>query len=372
MIKKVGLIVNPLAGIGGRVGLKGSDGLETYKKAVKLGATPEAPGRAAQALKIIAKIKDNIQLLTYPSDMGETSAVKAGFSPVLIGSIGTGLTTQNDTMDAARLMVKESVDLIIFAGGDGTARDIYTAIGDKSIPVIGIPAGVKIHSAVYAVNPRSAGEAALEYLQGTEYTLREAEVMDIDEDLFRKERVSAKLYGYLSVPQVKLYMQSVKVGSHSVEAELDGIASDIIQGMEKDTYYIIGPGTTTRSIMDQLKLKNTLIGIDVVLNKKVVLNDAGEYQIIDLIKKNKVKIVVTIIGGQGHVFGRGNQQLSPKILWAVGKDNINIIATQDKLLSLKSAPLIIDTGDPKLDIHLSGYKKIITNYGGRAMYRVSN
>ena len=173
-MRKLGVIVNPVAGMGGRVGLKGSDGIEILEKARKMGAKPEAPRRAAEALKVIANIKDQIKVYAYPHEMGADECLEAGLEPEVIGSIKSGATRPEDTMEAARLMVAKEVDLILFAGGDGTARNIHTAIGANNIPVLGIPAGVKIHSAVYAINPRSAGEVASLYLQGKVVEIKEA------------------------------------------------------------------------------------------------------------------------------------------------------------------------------------------------------
>lgn len=370
-MKKLGLIINPVAGMGGRVGLKGSDGVEIQQLAKKLGAVPESQNKAYIALKEIIPLKDDIQLLTAPGEMGEYCARKAGFEPCVIGSIKEGFTTANDTVSIAKKMVDAGIDLLLFAGGDGTARNICEAIGEK-IPVVGIPAGVKIHSAVYAINPRSAGQAARLYLSGNGVKVKEAEVMDIDEEAFRQGIVKAKLYGYLKVPELKPYLQNVKSGGYSEKAALAGIAMEVIAGMENDVLYIIGPGTTTRSIMDKLGLPNTLLGIDVVCNKQLIAKDVNEKELFELISGRKAKIVVTVIGGQGHIFGRGNQQLSPRIIKQIGKENIIVIATMDKLAKLMPAPLLVDTGDPDLDEALCGYIRVITGFGESVPYPVSS
>jgi len=372
-MRKLGVIVNPVAGMGGRVGLKGSDGIEILEKARKMGAKPEAPRRAAEALKVIANIKDQIKVYAYPHEMGADECLEAGLEPEVIGSIKSGATRPEDTMEAARLMVAKEVDLILFAGGDGTARNIHTAIGANNIPVLGIPAGVKIHSAVYAINPRSAGEVASLYLQGKVVEIKEAEVMDIDEEAFREGRVNARLYGYLRVP-VERRVQSVKSGAHSEQAEIQGMAADVVANMEPDTLYIIGPGTTTRSIMERLGLEYTLLGVDVVLNKQLLQLDVGEEQLFNLVEQHKgnARIVVTAIGGQGHIFGRGNQQISPRIIRKVGKNNITVVASRDKLVALQPHPLLVDTGDPDLDQELSGYVRVVTGWEDSIMYRVSN
>lgn len=369
MKKKLGVIINPVAGIGGRAGLKGSDGIAVQKMAKERGGKSLAAERTLQALKIISEMKDDIELITYPYQMGEDVTRLAGFKPHVIGSIKENETTPEDTIAAAKEMAALGVDLLLFAGGDGTARNIYSAIGNQ-VPVVGIPAGVKIYSSVYAVNPRSAGKLALLYLQEKISTLRESEVMDIDETAFREGRVNVKLYGYLQVPLEETLVQNVKSGGHSTEADLQGIANDIIEQMEKDTVYIVGPGTTTRAIMEKLGLQNTLLGVDVIKNKQLIANDVSEQQLFELIQHEKAKVILTVIGGQGHILGRGNQQLSPRIIRKIGKENIIVIATKEKLLSIPSYRLLVDTGDVELDEYLSGYIKVHTNYNEETICKV--
>ncbi|NQU08093.1 MAG: ATP-NAD kinase family protein [Candidatus Abyssubacteria bacterium] len=371
-MKKLGVIVNPVAGMGGRVGLKGSDGAEILRRARELGAEPESPRRAVEALKAVSKLKAGVEVITYPAEMGEGECREAGLDPEVIGTIMSGATTAADTQDAAREMAAAGVDLILFAGGDGTARNIEDAVG-TTVPVLGIPAGVKIHSAVYAVTPGSAGKVAAMFLEGRLPNTKEAEVMDIDEEAFRKGVVSAKLYGYLLVPEEKRFVQSVKSGGIRVEQEaLHGMAANVIKDMEDedDCYYIIGPGTTTRVIMDRLGLENTLLGVDVVRGKELVASDVAEEKLMNIIRGNKARIVVTAIGGQGHIFGRGNQQLSPAVLRHVGTDNIIIIATKEKLVSLDGRPLLVDTGDEELNADLSGYIRVTTGFKDYTMYKV--
>jgi predicted polyphosphate/ATP-dependent NAD kinase len=302
--------------------------------------------------------------------MGENCAELAGFSPQVIGDINNGNTIADDTIKIARLMVKTGVDLLLFAGGDGTARNIYDSIGTK-IPVLGIPAGVKIHSAVYAVNPRSAGKAVSYYLEGRTVDFKEAEVMDIDEVSFRQGNVKAKLYGFLKVPEIKAYIQNVKSGGYSEKEAVAGMAAEVTENMKNDILYIIGPGTTTRSIMNRLKLSNTLIGVDLVQNRQVLASDVNEKQLYNLLGDKKARIIVTAIGGQGHIFGRGNQQLSPRVIRKVGKKNIIVVASKDKLISLKSQPLLVDTADLDLDRELCGYIRVITGFEDYVPYNVS-
>ena len=367
----LGFIVNPVAGLGGRVGLKGSDGLIIQQQARKLGAVPEALDRAAEAMKMLKKSASDLEkIVTYPGEMGENVAVRCGFSPIIIGDICQGKTTAADTRNAAHEMLTLGVDLILFAGGDGTARDICEAVGD-AVPVIGIPAGVKLHSAVFGVNPVRTGELAAQFLRDEIHTLRTAEVMDIDEAAYRQGIVSPRLFGYLRIPYQRRLVQARKspnpVGE---EATLHAIALDVIDHMDEN-YYIIGPGTTTRPILNILGLSKTLIGVDVVCGRKLVIADANETSLLELLENHAAKVVVTPIGGQGFIFGRGNQQISPKVLRKIGLDNIIVISTPEKILSLGGRPLLVDTGDYEIDKALSRHIKIVTGYEERIVYPVS-
>ena len=369
MAKKIGLIVNPVAGMGGRVGLKGSDGQETLRKARELGAVATSPGRAVEALRELAPLKDRVEIVAYPHEMGEDEAREAGFEPTVIGDVETGKTTSEDTRRAAREMLGLGVDLLLFAGGDGTARDICEAV-DGKVPALGIPAGVKIHSAVYAINPSSAGRLAVKFLAG-EAEARESEVMDIDEGAFRENRLSARLYGYLMVPYERTLVQGSKESSSAPEEFfLESIAADVAEGMEEGVLYIIGPGSTTKSITDKLGLEKTLLGVDVVQDKVLMARDVNEAKLLDLVRGRRAKIVVTVIGGQGFVFGRGNQQISPGVIRAVGRENIVVVATPGKLSALGGRPLLVDTGDAELDVQLSGYVRVVNGYGRRVVYKV--
>jgi predicted polyphosphate/ATP-dependent NAD kinase len=366
-MKKLGLIVNPLAGIGGRVGLKGSDGLETVQKAFELGAEPHAPDRAIAALEGLTALQDDVELYTYPAEMGEDEARHCGFSPIVLGSIDSGHTTAEDTRQAARDMQTADVDLLLFVGGDGTARDIYSAIGE-ALPVLGIPAGVKIHSSVYAVNPRRVGDLVRLFLAGRA-PLREMEVLDIDEELFRQGRVTASLYGYLNVPYERRLLQGPKAGSPPSDQKPKEIAAYVVDHMDEGYLYVLGPGSTVFAIGERLGIDKTLLGVDVVYGNQVIGKDVNEQTLLRLIRGKKAKIVVTVIGGQGYIFGRGNQQISPAVLTAVGKENVIVIATQEKLLSLNSA-LLVDTGDAECDRGLSGYTRVITGYNEESIWKV--
>ena len=358
---KLGFIVNPIAGMGGKVGLKGTDGAEILEKAVSLGAKPESPNKAKKALELLLPLKEKLELYTYSGKMGEDEAREMGFNPVVLKG-DKNITEPIDTEEAAKKMKELGVNLILFAGGDGTARNIYNAIGD-SVPVIGIPAGVKIHSGVYASHPRAAGTIAYKYLTDEHIETKEAEVMDIDEEAFRKGEVTARLYGYMNIPLEPELVQVQKSGGvGSEEDALDGISDRVLEEMEDDVFYIIGSGTSIRPIMDKLGLENTLLGIDIIKNKELVASDVSENEILNIIGDDKAKIIVTVIGGQGYIFGRGNQQISADVIKRVGKNNIIIIASKNKILSLDGRPLLVDTGNDEVNSMFKGYMKVLTSY----------
>jgi len=377
----VGLIVNPVAGLGGRVGLKGSDGAEIQRRARALGAEPQAQARAAEALRRLRRVPD-LSVLTYPGEMGEDAARAAGLEPEVIGSIAPGETSADDTRRAARDLHARGVDLLLFAGGDGTARDVFEAVGLEQ-PALGIPAGVKIHSAVYATSPAHAGELAALYLEDQVSGLREAEVMDIDEEAFRQGSLSARLYGYLRVPYRASLIQSQKVPTSGEEESMAEIAADVAAKLEAGALYILAPGTTTRAIARELGVQKTLLGVDVVRAtgdpenpaELVVAdaNEAGLLRLLDALEEGQgARIVVTPIGGQGYIFGRGNQQISPRVIRRVGKDNVVVVSTPAKLHALGTQPLLVDTGDDAVDEMLSGYVMVVTGYNQRAVRKVAS
>lgn len=371
-MKKLGLIVNPIAGMGGRVGLKGTDGPEILEKAVQLGAKPVSLQRTGKALKALVSLKDSITLFTCPTKMGEDSATDCGFSPQIIGGVSLSSTTAQDTKKAASAMQAKGVDILLFAGGDGTARDVYEAIGNSTV-VLGIPTGVKVHSAVFARNPSAAGELCAQYLQEKAKKITEAEVMDINEEDFRRGILSARLYGYLKIPYRSRYLQRLKSGSSPDERySQEAIAASIIENMSNTDHYIIGPGTTTRTIMEKLGLDYSLLGIDIVYRRRLVGKDLNEEEILNLIRGKQNKLILTPIGGQGYLLGRGNQQISPEVISHVGRDNIIIVATPNKINSLAGRPLLVDTGDGLTDQLLSDYFRVFTSYRDSIIYRVKH
>jgi len=365
-MKKLGIIVNPIAGMGGAVGLKGTDGEKTLRKAIALGAEPIAPARAKVFLSYLKKVIGKVHIVAAAGKMGEEEAKGIGFECTTIGE-AKDKTTPLDTKEAAKIMTEENVNLLAFCGGDGTARDIMDVVGLK-IPVLGVPTGVKMHSAVFALNPEAAAYITAKFLRSG-LPLREAEVMDVDEEAFRQNRLSAKLYGYMLVPYEAGYLQGVKIPSSHSRSELRNQAAIAIYVIEKilepEVIYILGPGTTTRTIVDLLDQKKTLLGVDLLLNKKIIVKDANEKAILRYIKGRKAKIIVTPIGGQGFIFGRGNQQISSQVIRKVGAQNIIVIATRNKIENLRV--LRVDTGDPRLDDELRGKIEVIIDYNQKVI-----
>jgi len=368
-IKSIGFIVNPIAGMGGAVGLKGTDGRDVLERAMILGARAMAPVKAKSFLSELKTVEGSIRLYVGAGSMGEDEALNCGLSCEAIGKRREE-TSAEDTIEIARRFADERADLIVFCGGDGTARDVLKAIGTR-VPALGVPTGVKMHSAVFALEPKAAANITLGFLWGG-LPLGEAEVMDVDEEAFRDGRVSAKLYGYMLTPHEPFLVQGSKIATPVTEGELRNqaaIAIYVIENMEADATYIVGPGTTTRTIGDLMDAKKTLLGVDLFRNKKLVAGDVSEGRILEEIEGKPARIIVTPIGGQGFIFGRGNQQISPEVIRRVGLDNLIVIATELKMSSLRG--LRIDTGDPGLDDVFRGHRlNVITDYGRKRIMLV--
>ncbi|HMA62929.1 MAG TPA: ATP-NAD kinase family protein [bacterium] len=356
-MKKIGLIVNPIAGMGGSVGLKGTDG-DIFKEALKLGAEPVTPERTRNLFRHVEKNK-YIDLIVAPDKMGAKYIKGTDISYKLVGNIPEK-TSAEDTKRIAQKMVDKEIDLLVFVGGDGTARDIYDAIGLK-IPVVGVPSGVKIFSPVFAVSARAASKMVDAYVEGTDTI--EKEVLDIDEDAFRNNRLASKLYGYLRVPKVNKLLQQGKESSNRDKSSRkikSEIAEYIVKNMKNDYLYLLGPGTTLKAISNKIGIPKTLLGVDAIFNKEIIGSDLNEQDILGLLEKyEKAKIIVTPIGGNGFIFGRGSKQFTPQVLKSIDKENIIIVGTSNKIKKLDC--LRADTGDQKVDNLLSGNIKVIVS-----------
>ena len=359
--------------MGGSVGLKGTDG-GLYEEALALGADPVTPDRTAAFLSHLNH-REEITFLTAPGEMGASFLQEASFPFRVVGEIGKE-TSAGDTKRIALEMLDQRstasgpMDLLIFVGGDGTARDIVDAI-DSEIPVVAVPAGVKVYSAVFALNPRAAAEMVDAFVEGTSVT--EEEVLDIDEEAFRQDRLDSRQYGHLLVPRTSQYLQHGKVASSataSVEETKRDIAAFFVEEMNASTLYLLGPGTTVRAVTEALDLPKTLLGVDAIFDGKLVGEDLNERGLLDLLDDyEKRVIVVTPLGGNGFIFGRGNKQFTPEVIRRVGTENVRVIAARQKLQSLDC--LRVDTGDVELDEMLAGWMTVTVGYRENRMIRVA-
>ncbi len=351
--------MNPVAGMGGSVGLKGTDG-GMHKQAIMLGAQPVAPARTRAFLTHVRRW-DGIRLLAAIGAMsGAYVGAALPIGAIVIGTIAEE-TSGEDTKRIAAEMVARGTDLIVFVGGDGTARDICDAV-DLRIPVIGVPSGVKVYSAVFATSAAAAAALLDAFVLGTE--VGEEEVLDIDEGSFRRGILDARLYGYLRVPQVPQHLQGGKEASGTGATTLEDqkeIAEYLAEILDDDTLYLLGPGTTVKAVADALGSEKTLLGVDAVRNRKTVGKDLNERAILELLGRfPKRKIIVTPLGGNGFVFGRGNRQLSPEVIRRVGRENLMVIAAPGKLAGLGC--LRVDTDDADLNQALAGYMDVIVGF----------
>ena len=369
---RLGLIVNPVAGIGGTVGLKGSDGINIQQQAKALGGTFKASDRAKAALKLLAPFATDIDWFVCPGKMGQYIAEDQGFDVSVIDIAVSAETTGEDTRNAIQKMNELALDLLLFVGGDGTARDICSAVRSEQ-PVLGIPAGVKMHSGVFAITPEGAGEIVGKFVRREQLNISRAEVRDLDEDARRAGIIASKYYGELWVPELGNAVQQVKCcGLENEQLDKQEIAAGFIDKIVDTISYLICPGSTTAELMNQLGSENTLLGIDLIVGNQLIGSDLNERQILATLKQGETKIVVSPIGGQGYLFGRGNQQISAEVIKNVGKENIIILATPTKLNALNGRALLVDTGDAELNTRLSGYCRVDTGFDSSVLYPVGN
>jgi predicted polyphosphate/ATP-dependent NAD kinase len=367
----VGFVINPIAGVGGRIGFKGSDDENIIWRKIESGeGIKVANDRAKRFLTTIEDSKDKVHFLCFNGEMGESLLDEMHFNFEVIGTSSEVRPSREDTKSICSKFLERQVNLIVFVGGDGTACDIHDVIKDK-IPILAVPSGVKMHSACFALNPEIAGMIFKQFQDG-QLNLMHSEVMDIDEEAFRNGRVSAELRGMVIIPYLKAAFQGGKVASPSTFDEKHDqhvIAQRVSEDMLRDTLYLLGSGSTCKAVAEYMKLEKTLLGIDAIYNRKLIYKDLNEQQILELLNKyQKVKIILTVIGNQGFVFGRGNQQFSPSVIRKVGADNIILIATVSKLE--KTEKLRVDTGDLELDKELQGFVRVITSYHEDIMMRI--
>ncbi|WP_396612984.1 ATP-NAD kinase family protein [Haloferax sp. S1W] len=353
---RIGVVVNPVAGMGGRVGLKGTDG--KVEEARARGAEPRAPERAHRALSHLATLAPETELLAWGDPMGASLAREAGFDPEVLGAPETDETTAADTMAAVDAFVDADADLVLFVGGDGTAADVAEALDGRDVPMLGVPAGVKVYSSVFAVSPEDAAVAA------TTFERTEArEVMDIDEDEYRSGEVHPELRAVAHVPVAEDLQSSKQTSGGTVEALAAGVADDI--RASEGVTYVLGPGSTVGAVKDELGIDGSPLGVDLYRDGEVLVRDATETEILANLSEENV-IVVTPIGGQGFVFGRGNPQLSPDV---IRRCDVRVVASRAKLDTIPV--LRVDTDDPDLDEELHGWTKVRVGRVERRMMKIA-
>ena len=370
MIRTIGLLINPVAGVGGPAGLKGSDGPDVQATALARGAHARSGERALAALTVIASAYPHAEIITADGLMGADAVRAAAMSPRVVYQAGSP-STGADTTAAARAIEEAGADLILFVGGDGTARDVASALRPGQ-PMLGVPAGVKMYSGCFAVSPTAAGALAARWLGDEPVPLTEREVLDVDEEQIRHGRVDPKLFALVQVPFVIGRTQSRKSATPVTEAAaVQAAARGAVAAMNHETRYLLGPGGTTREIARQLGVDKTPLGVDVVQAGQLVLADASEQQLLEIVANSPAKAVVTVIGVQGFLLGRGNQQISAAVVAALGSDPLLVVATEQKLALLLGQPLLVDTGNPVVDRTLAGYIRVITGVGSAGVYPVT-
>jgi len=356
-VGKIGFLINPIAGMGGAVGLKGTDGLA--EQALARGAKPLAAKRARACLHLLSPETESLLFFAASGEMGEDVLLQCGLKYKVAHQAAEKSSSQ-DTKLACQAFLENSVDLILFCGGDGTARDVANVAG--SLPILGIPAGVKMHSGVFAISPQAAAELALGFVRG-ELLARGTEIVDVDEDLYRAGELQTRLYAVARTPYKPTYVQERKriYVSRSEEEFKDQIAVFASEFMKDGSAYILGAGTTTARIAELLGVEKTLLGVDVVQKGRLLLKDAAESDLLALLDKEKsIKVIVSPIGAQGFILGRGSQQISAAVLRRVGEENLIIVSTPHKLAELPR--LLVDTGDEQMDRILAGKRMVVTGY----------
>ncbi|MEM2894244.1 MAG: ATP-NAD kinase family protein, partial [Candidatus Bathyarchaeia archaeon] len=347
-------------------------GVEVLREALARGAEPWAPRRASATLSKLEEaqgIRDRVSWATWSGSMGEDLFRPLSFDYRVLGGARGSWTTPEDTKRAAEKMAEGGVELLVFAGGDGTAVDIVEAV-DMRVPILGIPAGVKMFSGVFASTPEAAARLITRFVEG-EAGVVEAEVMDVDEEAYRAGRLSISLKGYAKTPyEPGLILSGKEATALDEETSKEAVASRVVEEMRRGVTYILGPGSTVAKVAELLGLEKTLLGVDVVRDGKIIVKDAGERELLGVLEGSGggAYIILSPIGGQGSLLGRGNQPISPGVLRRVGLDRIVVIATPQKMARLRS--LTVDTGDPELDSQLRGYRRVIVGYHEEKVVKV--
>jgi predicted polyphosphate/ATP-dependent NAD kinase len=368
IVMRLAVVVNPDAGLGGKLGFKGSDGRAAEARAA--GAQDRAGPRMRICLEKLAELaREPVEILAWDGRMG------GDWIPGEYTS--TGKTPEiTDATSTSEFIKAHSPDLFLYAGGDGTTRDIVEALGEREIPLVGVPGGVKMHSGCFATTPKAAAEVVWSFFTGDLMVAR-TEVMDLDEEVYRKGEWKVRMYGEAFTPASPRWMQGAKeqVQRESEEETLEAMSSHVANLVEEnpDLMLVWGSGGTLRQMCKQNGHESTLLGIDIQHAGKMY-NDLNENGLLEIINQHQgeIKLLLSPMGGQGFLIGRGNLQLSPDVLRAIGTDNILGIATPAKLLGLNE--LRIDTGDEDLDAEIRDkkYLKVLQGYRTTRVIRVAN
>ena len=395
---RVGLIINPVAGIGGSVGLKGSDGLDTVVQARARGAVPRATQRVLEMLMALGQSAHQIKWVAPIGPMGGDLLGTLKLPVELVpGTSQTGsvqTTTAADTVRITESLYAAGIGLLVFAGGDGTARDLHAVLADR-LPVLGVPAGVKMHSGVFATSPRTAAEVLLQLVSGKLVSGVRAEVRDVDEEAARDGIARSRWHGEMLIPMAGGFIQQTKIGGR----EDDALAlEDIVQGVcalvgdDSGRPWIFGPGGSMLAIKERLGGQGTLLGVDVRLPDSTWCIDVSETDLLAILGsprslsdlsdrptgavdqsqvRQAPRLVISFGRNQGIVFGRGNQQLSPRVLARMDRhEDIVLLASRSKITGLEGRPLLLDTGDAALDRQLAGVWQVLCGFDDRLLYRV--
>lgn len=363
---RAGLIVNPLAGVGGPKALRGSDG-PLAADAISKGATMLAADRAREAIRSLIdayseRQTDPPQVLVCGGPMGEDVLTDSGCEAFRVVYLPDSPTTPQDTVESARIMKEQGADLILFAGGDGTARDVVKGVGPE-FPVLGIPAGVKMYTGIFLYRPAQLGRAVMEMeING----LRTSQVNLLDfERQDKNEPSGLAKFGTVTVPLLD-WVQTGKSESSSEEDELEGIGTYMREHLSADSYYVIGTGRTVKSILQGLGYDTPVLGVDLLQGDILKGRDLTDTELAGLltgVDRNRIFFIVTPLGGNGFILGRGNQQISPLLLKGCPRENVIVVSTTSKVNKL--GRLRVDTGDNSLDERLRGLTEVITGYGRR-------
>ncbi|AGB15668.1 hypothetical protein Halru_1050 [Halovivax ruber XH-70] len=354
----LGFVANPIAGMGGRVGLKGTDGM--LAEARDRGAEPRAPERAREAIEAYVQRDPDAAIFTAGSPMGADAVRDAGVEPTVVYEPPETLseTSASDTRETVSALLDHDVDLVLFVGGDGTAVDVASVLEerDAETPMLGVPAGVKIYSAVFGVTPADAGRVAATYDD-----VAAREVNDIDEAAYREGTVQTELKAVVPVPVTRGVQSGKQLASGSTETLAAGFAREI----DPERTYVFGPGGTVGAIQEELGADASPLGVDVWRDGEILARDAAEADILETMT-DPTTVVVSPIGGQGFVFGRGNHQLSPAVLRRA--DDIEVVASGAKLDGIDV--LRVDTDDATLDESLRGWMDVRTGRFTTRMVKV--